>query len=48
MDGIYSLICTDTDPAMLIQNVEIVFCNMDLNKDGVVTENEFLQYCLNS
>ena len=32
----------------LLQIVEKVFSAMDTNKDGVVTEEEFLDYCRNN
>ena len=35
-------------PKVKSQNVEKVFTSMDLNKDGVVSLEEFLDYCSRS
>jgi len=45
-DSIYDLVGeTGSRPKVNMQSVEQVFASMDTNRDGVVTEDEFLQYC---
>ena len=44
-DAIHSLVSTGPVPKLMMQRVEKLFCWMDLNKDGVVDEEEFTEYC---
>ena len=48
LDSIYNLAGPEPHPKKLLQIVERVFSAMDTNKDGVVTEEEFLDYCRNN
>ena len=45
LDAIYSLMCVDPVPRLLMQKVESLFSSMDTNKDGVVDQQEFTLYC---
>ena len=44
-DAIHSLIHADTVPKLMLKKVEKVFSCMDTDRDGVVTMEEWLQYC---
>ena len=44
-DSIYDLVGAEIHPKVKSQNVEKVFASMDINKDGVVSLEEFLIYC---
>ena len=45
LDAIHSLLSPDPSQKLLSRKVEEIFIQMDLNKDGVITEDEFFQYC---
>lgn len=45
-DSIYDLVGeSGAHPRLQMQSVEQVFSSMDTNRDGVVTEEEFVKYC---
>ena len=47
-DSIYDLVGADTHPRIKMQNVEAVFSCMDSNRDGIITREEFVNYCSNT
>ena len=44
-DSIYDLVGAEIHPKVKSQNVEKVFASMDINKDGVISLDEFVVYC---
>ena len=47
-DSIFSLVGSEGISDMTImQSSQIIFASMDSNKDGVVTKEEFINYCQN-
>ena len=47
-DSIYDLVGAETHPKVKMQNVEQVFTCMDSNRDGIITKEEFVNYCSNT
>ena len=47
-DSIYDLVGAETHPKVKVQNVEQVFTCMDSNRDGIITKEEFVNYCSNT
>ena len=44
-DSIYDLVGAEIHPKVKSHNVEKVFTSMDINKDGVISLDEFVVYC---
>ena len=44
-DSIYDLVGAEIHPKVKSHNVEKVFASMDINKDGVISLDEFVVYC---
>ena len=44
-DSIYDLVGAETPPKVKMANVETVFTCMDSNRDGIITKEEFVNYC---
>ena len=46
-ESIYCLVGNEPRQKLKVQKMEQVFSAMDINKDGVVTKEEFVNYCIN-
>ena len=48
MDAIFSLVIPEPTEKMIQQKVEEMFCVMDVNKDGVISAEEFKEHVRNN
>ena len=46
-ESIFYLVGNEPRQNLKVQKMEQVFSAMDINKDGVVTREEFVNYCIN-
>lgn len=47
-DSIYDLVGAEAERRTRLQTVEKVFTGMDSDRDGMVSRDEFLEYCSNN